>query len=205
MPTRQWGASRINRLKGTLVTRELDHIEVETAGGVVYLVQIPLSILERLPKPPAADFEIRTLQVVREDSLTLYGFMEAYERELFRRLLGAKGVGPSMALAMLSTYSARRLAKALAEKDVPALTQVSGVGKKTAERIILELSDKVEDLAIGPEGEPGGPAPGVQEAVAALVALGYAFVDADAAVRAALAEGEVENTDELIRRALAKR
>jgi len=194
----------ISRIKGKLVTRELDYIEIETPGGVVYGVQIPLSILERLPKPPSAGFEIRTLQVVREDSLTLYGFMESYERELFGRLLGASGVGPKVALAMLSTYSARRLAKALAEKDVHALTQVSGVGRKTAERIILELADKVEDLAIGPEGEPGGPAPGAQEAVAALVALGYAFVDADAAVREALAQGDAENTDELIRRALAK-
>ena len=195
----------IRRIKGKLVTRELDYIEIETAGGVVYEVQIPLSILERLPKPPSDGFEIRTLQVVREDSLTLYGFIESYERELFGRLLGASGVGPKVALAMLSTYSARRLAKALAEKDVQALTQVSGVGKKTAERIILELADKVEDLAIGPEGEPGGPAPGAQEAVAALVALGYAFVDADVAVREALAQGEAENTDELIRRALATR
>jgi Holliday junction DNA helicase RuvA len=106
---------------------------------------------------------------------------------------------------MLSTYSARRLARALAEKDIAALTQVSGVGKKTAERIILELADKVEDLAIGPEGEPGGPPAGAQEAVAALVTLGYSFPDADAAVRNALAEGEAESTDELIRRALAKR
>ncbi len=194
----------ISRIRGKLVTRELDYVEVETAGGVVYEIQIPLSILERLPKPPADNFEIRTLQIVREDSVTLYGFMEAYERELFRRLLGASGVGPKVALAMLSTYSARRLAKALAEKDVHALTQVSGVGKKTAERIILELADKVEDLAVGPEGEPGGPAPGAQEAVAALVALGYTFVDADAAVRGALAKGEAENTDDLIRRALAK-
>ena len=195
----------ISRLRGTLLSRELDHVEVETAGGVVYQVQIPLSILERLPKPPAQDFEIRTLQVVREDSLTLYGFIESYERELFARLLGASGVGPKVALAMLSTYSARRLAQALAEKDVNALKQVSGVGKKTAERIILELADKVEDLAIGLEGEPGGPPPGAQEAVAALVALGYSFLDADVAVRGALADGEAESTDELIRRALAKR
>ena len=195
----------ISRLRGRLVSRELDHIEVETTGGVVYEVQIPLSILERLPKPPADDFEIRILQVVREDSLTLYGFLEAFERELFARLLGASGVGPKVALAMLSTYSARRLAKALAEKDVNALKQVSGVGKKTAERIILELADKVEDLAIGLEGAPGGPAPGAQEAVAALVALGYSFVDADAAVRSALTDGEAGSTDELIRRALARR
>ena len=157
----------ISRLKGTLISRELDHVEIETPGGVVYLIRIPLSILERIPKPPAPDFAIRTLQVVREESLTLYGFIESFERELFIRLLSASGVGPKVALAMLSTYSARRLARALAEKDIAALTQVSGVGKKTAERIILELADKVEDLAIGPEGEPGGPPAGAQEAVAA--------------------------------------
>ena len=149
----------ISRLKGTLVSRELDHIEVETAGGVVYEIQIPLSILERLPRPPAPDFEIRTLQVVREDSVTLYGFMEPFERELFSRLLGASGVGPKVALAMLSTYSARRLVQALAEKDVNALKQVSGVGKKTAERIVLELADRVEDLALGAPG-PAGAGPG---------------------------------------------
>ena len=198
----------IPRIRGTLISRELDHVEVETAGGIVYEVQIPLSILERLPKPPAPDFEIRTLQVVREDSLTLYGFMELFERTLFSRLLGASGVGPKVALAMLSTYSARRLAQALVEKDVNALKQVSGVGKKTAERIVLELADKVEDLATeaaGPDGVGGGAAPGAQEAVGALVALGYSFVDADAAVRRSLAEGEAAGTDELVRRVLAKR
>jgi len=198
----------ISRLKGTLISREPDHVEVETAGGVVYEIKIPLSILQRLPKPPAPDFEIRTLQLVREDSVTLYGFIEPFERELFIRLLGAPKVGPKVALAMLSTYSAGRLAKALAEKDVNALTQVSGVGKKTAELIVLELADKVADLAIGaggPDGSRGGTGPGAQEAVGALVALGYSFVEADAAVRRALAEGEAVGTDELVRRALAKR
>ena len=197
----------ITRLKGTLISRELDHVEVETAGGVVYEIKIPLSILQRLPKPPAPDFEIRTLQLVREDSVTLYGFIEPFERELFVRLLGAPKVGPKVALAMLSTYSAGRLARALAEKDVNALTQVSGVGKKTAELIVLELADKVEDLAVraaGPDGRDGT-GPGAQEAVGALVALGYSFADADAAVRRALGEGEAAGTDELVRRALAKR
>ncbi len=198
----------ISRLKGTLISREPDHVEVETAGGVVYEIRVALSILERLPKPPAPDFEIRTLQVVREDSVTLYGFLEPFERELFMRLLGARKVGPKMALAMLSTYSARRLVQALVEKDVTALTQVSGVGKKTAELIVLELADRVEDLALGAaglDGVGGGTTPGTQKAVAALVALGYSLVDADAAVRAALTEGEPESTDELVRRALAKR
>ncbi len=197
----------ISRLKGTLISRELDHIELETAGGVVYEVKIPLSILERLPKPPAPDFEIRTLQLVREDSVTLYGFIEPFERELFRRLLGAPKVGPKVALAMLSTYSAGRLAQALVEKDVSALTQVSGVGKKTAQLIVLALSDKVADLAVATGAPDGADAAGpqVQEAVGALVALGYSFVDADAAVRRVVAEGETAGTEELIRRALTKR
>ncbi len=197
----------ISRLKGTLISREPDHVEVETVGGVVYEVRIPLSTFERLPKPPAPEFEIRTLHVVREESATLYGFMEPPERELFSLLLGAPGVGPKVALAMLSTYSVRRLAQALAEKDVAALTQVSGVGKKTAEKIVLELADKVEHLSVGVTGSDGaeGTRPGAQEAVAALVALGYSFLDADAAVRSALTQGRPGSTDELVRRALAKR
>ena len=198
----------ISRLRGTLISREPNYIEVETAGGVVYEIKIPLSILQRLPKPPAPDFEIRTLQLVREDSVTLYGFMEPFERELFTRLLGAPKVGPKVALAMLSTYSAGRLAQLLVEKDVAALTQVSGVGKKTAELIVLELADKVRDLAVeagGLDRSGGGAGPSAQEAVAALVGLGYSFVDADAAVRRALAEDEGAGTDELVRRALARR
>ncbi len=198
----------ISRLKGTLISRELDHIEVETSGGVVYQVQIPLSILERLPKPPAADFEIRTLQVVREDSVALYGFMEPSERDLFSRLLGVPRVGPKVALNMLSTYSVPRLALALVEKDVTALTQVSGVGKKMAERIVLELADKVEDLALGTagsDGARGGVGPGAEKAVGVLVALGYSSVDADAAIRHELTEDDAAGTDELVRRALAHR
>ena len=198
----------ISRIKGTLISRELDRIEVETSGGIVYEVRIPLSVLERLPKPPTPDFEIRTLQVVREDSTTLYGFLEPFERELFMRLLGAPRVGPKVALNLLSTYSAPRLAQALAEKDVNALRQVSGVGKKMAELMVLELADKVEDLAVGaagPNGARGGAGPGAREAVGALVALGYSFVDADAAVRHALTEDEAADSDELVRRALAKR
>lgn len=195
----------ISRIKGTLLSRDLEHVEIETAGGVVYQIEVPLTILDRLPLPPKADFQMRVLQVVREDSLTLYGFIEPHERELFRRLLGASGVGPKVALAMLSTYAADRLARALAEKDINALKQVSGVGKKTAERIVLELSDKVQDLAVRPAGGAEKSSAPAQEAVAALVSLGYSFPDADAAVRRVLEQGEVMSTDELIRRALAGR
>ncbi len=192
----------ISRLKGTLLTKSSDRVEVETGGGVVYEVDVPLTVFRRLPAVGTA-LELRTLQVVREDSTALYGFVDAGERELFKRLLGASGVGAKLALAMLSTYDAPRLARALVEKDVPALRQVSGVGKKTAERLVLDLADKVADLAVHRGAGDGAPAsPGSQDAVAALVALGFTFADADAAVGAVLAQGEVASTDELIRKAL---
>lgn len=195
----------ISRLKGILLRKTPDQVEVETPGGVVYEADVPLTVFRRLPALGAA-VELRTLQVVREDSASLYGFLEAGERELFRRLLGAKGVGAKLALAMLSAYDAPRLARALVEKDITALKQVSGVGQKTAQRLALELADKVADLAVAaPSGAGGRAVPGAQEAVAALVALGYAFGDADDAVRSVLEAGEVESTDELIRKALQRR
>lgn len=194
----------ISRLKGTLLARASDRVEVETPGGVVYEVEVPLSVFRRLPTP-GTEVEIRTFQVVREDSMALYGFLDARERGLFQRLLGASGVGAKLALAMLSTFDAPRLARALVEKDTTALRQVPGIGKKTAERIILDLADKVADLAIDdPDGSTAAPGGG-QAAVAALVALGHTFAEADRAVRAVLEAGEVESTEELIRRALQVR
>lgn len=191
----------ISRIRGTLVDRSSEAIEVGTTSGVVYEVQVPTTVLQRLPSA-GAEVELQTLQVVREDDVSLYGFLEKHERTLFRRLLGASGVGAKLALAMMSTYSAERLARALAERDVTALTQVSGIGKKTAERIAIDLADKVKDLA-GSAGA-GGEGDTVQSAIAALIALGYDFQAADTAVRAALAEGgSSESTDALIRRALS--
>ena len=194
----------ISRLRGQLLSRDAEGVvEVETAGGVVYEAEVPLTVLQRMPAP-GSTIELRTLQVVREDSVELYAFLEAGERELFRRLMQVKGVGPKLALKLLSAYAAPRLARALAEKDVGALQQVSGVGKKTAERLALELWDKVGDLAVvGAAG--AGAAPGAQEAVAALVALGYDFTAADALVRRVLENGGVDSAQELIRRALQGR
>lgn len=195
----------ISRLKGTLLVRGTDRVEVETAGGVVYELEVPVSVSQRLPSAGAA-VEMRTVQVVREDGMTLYGFLEAGERTLFRRLMTTQGVGAKLALSMLSTYNAPRLARALVEKDVNALKQVSGVGKKTAERLVLELADKVTDLAVA--GAPSEASPEgrmAQDAVAALVALGYSFTEADAAVRAAVEDGRPASTDELIRKALQRK
>ena len=192
----------ISRLHGTVLSRDTDRVEVETSGGVVYEVEVPLTVLQRMPVPGTA-VELRTLQVVTDSSVALYGFITAHERELFRRLLTASGVGAKLALAMMSAYSAERLARALVEKDTTALRQVSGVGKKKAEKIALELSDKVSDLAIvSPTGGPETSS-AAQEAVQALVALGYTFTDADQAVRQVLEDEAPDTTEELIRRALA--
>ncbi len=192
----------ISRLQGLLLSRGEDRVEIETKGGVVYEVEVPLTVLERLPTPGNA-LELRTVHVVTETSAALYGFVEAIERALFQRLLTASGVGAKLALAMMSTYSAERLARALVEKDTTALQQVSGIGRKKAEKIALDLADKVTDLAILTPSRPESGTGAAQEAVKALVALGYSFGEADLAVRAVLESGVPSTTEELIRQALA--
>jgi len=195
----------ISRLRGTLLSQIEGVVEVATPGGVVYEVDVPLSVVQRLP-PVGREIELLTLHIVREDLSALFGFLETGERELFRRLLGVSGVGGRLALAMLSTYPAARLARALVEKDIAALVQVSGVGKKTAERLCLELADRVRDLdlaegAVAPSGA-GGVA---QEAVRALTALGMSFQEADAAVHEVLGADGTMGTSEIVRKALARR
>jgi Holliday junction DNA helicase RuvA len=191
----------ISRVQGVLLTREATRVEVETKGGVVYEVELPLTVLQRLPSA-GEPIELRTVQIVTESSVALYGFSSVHERSLFQRLLTASGVGPKLALSMMSTYSAERLARALIDKEIAALVQVPGIGKKTAERLAVELSDRVADLAfLTPSERTGDPL--AQEAVQALIVLGFTFGDADKAVRAALKAGPPENAEELIRRALA--
>jgi Holliday junction DNA helicase RuvA len=192
----------ISRLQGRLLSRDLPTVEVETSGGVVYEVEVPLKVGERLPTVGEA-LELRIVYVTREDSTALYGFLEAHERELFKRILKAQGVGPGLAVSMLSALSARRLAQALVEKDLVALTQVSGIGKKKAEKIALELSEKVRDLALATDVEVGVP-PGAEGAVSALISLGFTVTAAQAAVRGALKEDEKLTTEELIRAALSE-
>ncbi len=193
----------ISRLRGILLSRDLSTVELQTSGGVVYEVEIPATVAQRLP-PEGTELELRTVQVTREDSVALYGFLEAHERELFRRLLTASGVGAKLALSMLSTFSAQRLAQALAAKDLAALSQVSGVGRKTAERLALELSEKVKDLALAAEMPPGMPS-GVEAALSALVALGFSQTAAEVAVREAVKKGGDLSTEQLIREALSGR
>ena len=186
-------------IRGTLTARLGDRVVVETASGVSYELAVPLGVLERLPAEGAA-VDLRAVLVVREDGWALYGFDRDYERGVFQRLLGASGVGPRLALALLSSLGGPRVVSALKGGDLAALCTVPGVGKKTAERIVLELKDRLGDLT--PPGETPARAPAADQAVQALVNLGYGAVDADRAVRAALAERGTATVAELIRQAL---
>lgn len=192
----------ISRIRGTLLARELSRAEVLTPGGVAYEVEIPTSVYERLPAV-GEEVDLRTFQVVREDALLLFGFLEEGERTLFSRLIATSGVGPRLALALLSALPAHALARAVRERNVAALTAVSGVGKKTAERLVLELAGKLDDLAFA---APGGAAraPGMEEAVRALVVLGLTSPEAERAVQAVLQEQGPLPAQELIRAALAR-
>lgn len=178
----------IAQVHGRLVTRDVERVEVSTAGGVTYELAIPLGTFESLP-PRGDPVTLFTHLVVREDEWSLYGFSTARERTVFRRLLEATGVGPSLALGMLSRFSADRLVRAIREKDVETLQTVPRVGRKKAQQLVLDLADKLDDLSS--DAVPGAmpTAPGADHAVRALVSLGVAPADADKAVREAMAAG----------------
>ncbi len=150
----------ISHVSGTLVAKELDRVEIMTAGGVAYELAIPINVYESLPRAgePAS---LHTYLVVKDDGWQLYGFSSAHERRVFQRVLDAKGVGPSLALGLLSTLTADRLVRALRDKDLATLQSVPRVGRKKAEQLILDLADKLDDLHVSaPGGRPGGGVPG---------------------------------------------
>ena len=195
----------ISQVFGRLTTKELDHVEIMTEGGVGYELAIPLSAYEALPKV-GETATLHTHLVVREDGWQLFGFSTPFERRVFRRVLDAKGVGPALALGLLSTLSAERLVRAIREKDIATLQSVPRVGRKKAEQLILDLADKLDDLQVS--AAPGTRRPegaGVDDAIRALASLGYSMGDAERAVRQAIDDGgQGMGAAELIRAALAK-
>jgi holliday junction DNA helicase RuvA len=195
----------IAQVSGTLLGKELDKVDIMTPGGVAYELSIPLGVYESLPAVGAA-IVLHTHLVVKEDAWQLFGFSTPFERRVFQRVLNAKGVGPSLALGLLSTLTADRLIRALREKDIATLQSVPRVGRKKAEQLILDLADKLDDLQVSPS--PGGPRPegaGVEDAIRALVSLGYSAADAERAVRSAIDDGRhTAGAAELIRSALSK-
>lgn len=193
----------ISRIHGRLVRRDLNSIEVMTGGGVAYELLIPLTVFERLPRE-GEDVELRTYHVVREDSAELFGFLEHSERTLFARLLSASGVGPRLALNMLSTMAPDRLVAAITTKDIATLKRIPGLGAKKAERLVLELADRLDDVAVTAMRKGGPPPATSEEAVHALVALGYNAAEASAAVRKALDDEDKLIGIDLIKAALTK-
>ncbi len=188
----------IATVTGVLAERTADTIVVQTDGGVGYAVTVPAGVAERLPAT-GVRVSLYTELVVKEDDWSLYGFDRAVERLVFQRLLGASGFGPKLALALLSALGPERTVRSVLARDLAALSSVSGVGRKKAERLVLELQDKFGDVTVEP---PASRAAGTDEALRALVGLGYAPVAADEAVRAALADGAPQDASQLIRRAL---
>lgn len=194
----------IAHVRGRLVAKDLDRVEIMTPGGTGYELSVPLSVYETLPKV-GDDTSLHTHLVVREDGWQLFGFATVVEKRVFQRLLTASGIGPALALGMLSALSADRLVRAIREKDLATLQGVPRVGRKKAERLILDLADKLDDVQGDVAGIARPDGAGADDAVRALVSLGYASVDAEKAVRSALDEGgRGLSAPELIRRALAK-
>lgn len=195
----------IGGLRGTLGRLDADTATIDTAGGVSYEVLVPLGVLGRLPAPGGA-VHLHTELVVREDAWLLVGFDTPGERLVFRRLLTASGFGPRLALAMLSALGPDRTVRAILANDLAALSSVSGVGKKKAERLVLELRDRFEDLEPPEPGtkQPSAPSPPAEAAVKALVRLGYAPAAAEEAVRDALTGAGDDDTAQLVRRALLR-
>jgi len=186
------------------VHKEIERLEVYTAGGVTYEVFVPASTYEDLPAL-GHEVELHVVLVGREDGFELYGFRGDLERQLFLRLRSASGVGPRLALALLGSMSAGQLVEAIRNRDLGRLQMVSGVGRKKAERIALELGDKLEGLveavvASEPESDL------IESTVGALMALGYSRVEAEAAIRSAMKDrdGADHDVESLVRQALAE-
>ncbi len=197
-------------LRGKLIEAGVLRVVIESAG-VGYEVNVPVTTAERLPKLGAEVF-LLVHHVFREDGQALYGFAVAEEREFFRLLVEkVSGVGPKMALNILSRLSLPILRDAIIRGDVALLSQCPGIGKKTAERLVMELKDKVGLEAPGAvtmasvaAAAPAAPTP-ASDAVAALVALGFKPADADKGVRTAIAKlGPGATADQLVRAALGR-
>jgi Holliday junction DNA helicase RuvA len=191
----------IGRLTGRLAARATDHVLLDV-GGVGYFVHIPLSTFYELPETESpASLWIHTH--VREDTLALYGFLSERERALFQLLLSVAGIGPKVALTVLSGMPPSELVEALRKQDVRRLVAIPGVGKKTAERMVLELAEKVEKL--GGEAPVGTPAAvAADDVVSALVNLGYRRSEAERSVETVARIGAPKEFGEYLKEALKR-
>ena len=189
----------IGRLKGILVHKQPPWLVVDV-HGVGYELEAPMSTFYDLPEV-GREVSLFTHYAQKEDSVSLYGFLTEAERRLFRDVQKVSGIGAKIALAVLSGASVDEFARLVQASDVTALTRIPGIGKKTAERMVVELRDRAADLAGGgPLGGPGVPADPQSEAVVALQQLGYKPAEASRMARDAAAAGDDAAT--IIRKAL---
>ncbi|SPF42287.1 Holliday junction ATP-dependent DNA helicase RuvA [Candidatus Sulfopaludibacter sp. SbA4] len=188
-------------LRGVLIEKHPNQAIVE-AGGVGYDVTIPVSTFTHLPDP-GGEVRLRIHTHVREDVLALYGFLTQDEKALFEKLIGVSGIGPTLAVKILSGLAAPDLINSIRRGEVDQLVRIPGIGKKTAERMVLELRDK---LPAATGEEPAAPAAALsaidQDVLSALLNLGCARPQAEAAVRKAKAAGAAAEFEPLFRRAL---
>jgi Holliday junction DNA helicase RuvA len=198
----------IGRIRGQLVLKQPPDILVEV-GGVGYEIQVPMTTLFQLPQL-GDEVSLVTHFVVREDAQLLYGFIDERDRSLFRQLIKVSGVGPKLALTILSGMDSRSFARCVQRDDISSLVALPGVGKKTAERLLVEMRDKLKDWLGGADVDDGLPPGGiglapvtdfVADAEGALIALGYKPQEASRVV-AAVNDDSIEGSEELIRRAL---
>lgn len=188
-------------IKGTLVQKGDNYLVVD-AGGVGYMIYASLTSIENAPAP-GENITVYTYLNVREDAMDLFGFVTLEEKNMFMLLLSVSGVGPKAALSILSSLTPQKLAAAVITNDVKSITKASGVGPKMAQRVILELRDKIktEELELdGAEETEEVPSDSKREAISALVALGYSAQDAQRAVKAIDPTLSVED---IIRKALS--
>jgi Holliday junction DNA helicase RuvA len=189
-------------LRGVLVEKHPNQAIVE-AGGVGYDVTVPVSTFTRLPDR-GSEVRLRIYTHVREDTLALYGFLTQDEKALFEKLIGVSGIGPTLAVKILSGLAAADLIHAIRRGEVERLVRVPGVGKKTAERIVLELRDKLPTASAEEDALPAAAtlSPIDQDVLSALLNLGCGRPQAEAAVRKAKADGTPADFEMLFRRAL---
>ena len=189
-------------VRGTLVEKEPTRAVIE-AGGVGYELLVPLSTYEKLPRT-GSEAKLLAYHCVREDDEILFGFWAEDEKAMFAKLTSVSGVGPKIALAILSGSSIAELAMSIAGGDAKRISAIKGVGKKTAEKICVELKDKVSEFAFSGRGDADTPAPIAKDAVAALRALGFNEETSSRMVADVLAKSpEVESVETIIKAALA--
>lgn len=193
----------ISHLHGELQLIEPNSVVIDV-NGVGYKVKVPASVAAKLP-PLNEKVRLLTIQVVREDDISLYGFLSKEERHLFSLFLSVSGIGPKLAMALISGFSIDRLVSAVAQGDVAILSSISGVGKKTAERIVVELREKIgktyainpAEMAAGMKGEQTV----VADSISALISLGYSPREAREAITRVEAS-EKTSVEEILKEAL---